>query len=114
MQGNNALYASGGMDTLHAGSGNDTLYAGSGDAKLYAGSGHTTFEITGTSGNDTIVGGASSHSAIIDGHSSTDAHYKSNGDGSTTITFAGSSQSVTVSSIDTLHFGGDNQDHKIG
>ncbi|MCJ2133992.1 hypothetical protein MKK69_07920 [Methylobacterium sp. J-026] len=113
-QGNNALYASGGTDTLHAGSGDDTLYAGSGDAKLYGGSGHTRFEITGLTGNDTIVGGTGSASVVIDGHSSTDAQYRSNGDGSTTITFAGSSQSVTVTNIDTLHFGGNNTDHKIG
>ena len=113
-QGNNSLYASGGMDTLYAGSGQDTLYAGSGDAKMYGSSGDTTFMVSGTTGNDTIIGGTGTSSVIIGGHSSTDAQYKDNGDGSTTITFgAGSSQSVTLSGIDTLHYSGDNTDYKI-
>lgn len=111
-QGANMLYASGGMDTLQAGSGNDTLYAGSGDSKLYGGSGHTTFDLT-VGGNDTILGGSGSSSVIINGQNSTDAQYHTNVDGTTTINFGDNSGTITVSNIDTLHYAGDNTDHKL-
>ncbi|MFC6791482.1 carbohydrate-binding domain-containing protein [Methylobacterium komagatae] len=112
-QGNNSLYAFGGTDTLHAGSGNDTLYAGNGQALLYGGSGTTTFEIGKFDGNDTIVGGSGTSHVNISGYAGAEAEFKSNSDGSTTITFNSSSQTLTVSGVDELKFLSDNTTHKL-
>jgi Ca2+-binding RTX toxin-like protein len=60
--GNDALFGGAGADQLYGGDGNDTLDGGSGADNLQGGAGDDTFLLSGTFGNDTILGGESGES----------------------------------------------------
>ena len=55
--GNDQLFGGAGTDTLFGGVGNDTLNGGTGADSVDGGSGDDVFRLSGTFGNDTIVGG---------------------------------------------------------
>ncbi|SPH17457.1 Bifunctional hemolysin/adenylate cyclase [Defluviimonas aquaemixtae] len=81
--GNDLLLGGLGTDSLVGGNGNDTLDGGDGADNLSGGAGDDTFRLTGTFGNDTIVGGETGETAgdLIDASGLT---------ANTTLSFTGS------------------------
>ncbi|CTQ48841.1 Hint domain-containing protein [Jannaschia donghaensis] len=87
-----------GADTFSAGSGNDTIDGGAGDDNLSGGDDADTFIVTGTFGNDTIVGG--------EGGDDTDTIDLSGLSGPVTVTYSGDEAGTITDGTSTIVFSG--------
>ncbi|WP_284164419.1 Hint domain-containing protein [Frigidibacter sp. SD6-1] len=61
--GNDSVLAGAGSDTVFGGAGSDTIYGGTGADSLLGEAGDDRFKLTGTFGNDTVVGGETGETA---------------------------------------------------
>ncbi|WP_020174607.1 calcium-binding protein [Methyloferula stellata] len=115
-EGNNRLYAdttnSGTNDTLIAGAGHDTLTGnhnatdyeiGAGSTSVQGGAGNDTVFVNNGSGHDTIDGGAGTNSVIFTGYTEDQANIHTS-HGVTTITFDNSSQTETLSDVNSIYW----------
>ena len=115
-EGNNRLYAdttnSGTNDTLIAGAGHDTLTGnhnstdyviGAGSTSVQGGAGNDTVFVNEGSGHDTIDGGAGTNSVIFTGYTEDQAHVHTS-HGVTTVTFDDSSQTETLSDVNSIYW----------
>jgi Ca2+-binding RTX toxin-like protein len=102
--GSDTIFAgNGNKDTVDGGSGNDTIHGGTGNDSLSGGAGNDMFNI-GRSGNDTINGGSGSDTVTFNnsfGNGNADIDHHGN---VTTIDFANTGQTMTVSNVQELVF----------
>jgi len=93
---NNTLNGGNGNDTLYGVSGNDSLTGAAGNDALYGGAGNDSS--TGGAGNDALVGGLGNdtYNFDIDSALGADAITELTGEGTDTITFAGSTGGVAL------------------
>ena len=107
--GNDSLTGGSGADTLAGGAGNDTLDGGAGADNLSGGAGDDTFRLTGTYGNDTIVGGETGETAgdLIDA-TGLSANTTLNFSGNEAGTLAAGGSTATFSEIERIKLGSGN------
>ncbi len=96
--GNDEIYAGSGDNTLFGGADDDTIFLGTGNDTAFGGEGDDTFNVTDTSGTNTVVGGETGENGtedILNASSATPVTVTASGDeagtlvtGSTTVTFS--------------------------
>ena len=107
--GNDLLSGGAGTDSLIGGAGNDTLDGGDGNDVANGGAGDDTFVLTGTFGNDIIVGGETGETAgdLIDASGLT-ANVSLTFTGNEAGTIAAGTSTTTFSEIERVQLGSGN------
>ena len=109
--GTDTLFSGGGSDTLNGSSFGTTFGLGLGHATVNGGTGNDNIFVAKGALSDSINGGGGNDYVTFNGYSHTDAAITTDGHGVTTIVFASTGQTATLTNVAHVVFGNDTVAH---